>query len=230
MSINESKCHNITFNFSQKNYYPQNLTLNGKIINTENKIKLLGVNITNDLKWTENTKEICSKINRKLYILSKLKHHGLQSRELITVWISVIRPISEYTAPLWHSGLSDKATKKLEMLQKTVLAIILGTVYVNNRKHYKVDKKPHTYIETLQLVGLTTLQSRRETLTRKFAINTLASANHSSMLVKNDSKYMNTRNRLVFKEPFCNTDRYYNSAMPYMIRLLNKMYLNPEKT
>ena len=184
MSINESKCHNITFNFSQKNYYPQNLTLNGKIINTENKIKLLGVNITNDLKWTDNTKEICSKINRKLYILSKLKHHGLQSRELITVWISVIRPISEYTAPLWHSGLSDKATKKLEMLQKTVLAIILGTVYVNNRKHYKVDKKPHTYIETLQLVGLTTLQSRRETLTRKFAINTLASANHSSMFVK----------------------------------------------
>ena len=108
MSINESKCHNITFNFSQKNYFPQNLTLNGKTINTENKIKLLGVNITNDLKWTENTKEICSKVNRKLYILSKLKNHGLQSRELITVWVSVIRPICEYAAPLWHSGLNDK--------------------------------------------------------------------------------------------------------------------------
>ena len=102
MTINESKCHNITFNFSQKNAPPHNLTLNGNIIQSEIRIKLLGVIITNDLKWTKNTNEICSKINKKLYIISKLKRHGMRSRELITVWVSVLRPIAEYAAPLRH--------------------------------------------------------------------------------------------------------------------------------
>ena len=78
----------------------------------------MGAIITNDLKWTENTQEICSKVNRKLYIISKLKQYGLHIKELITVWVSVLRPISEYAAPLWHSGLTEKDTSKLEMLQK----------------------------------------------------------------------------------------------------------------
>ena len=143
--------------------------------------------------------------------------------------VSVLRPIAEYAAPLWHSGLTDKDTRKLEMLQKKVLAIILGTVYIDNRKHYRVNENICTYEETLQLFGLTTLKIRREILTKNFALNAVASTNHSSMFEKNNSDYMNTRNRLFFKEPFCNTDRYYNSAIPYMTRLLNEIYLNPEK-
>ena len=226
MTINEAKCHNITFNFSQKNISPQNLKLNEKIIDSETKIKLLGAIITNDLKWTENTKEICSKVNRKLYIISKLKQYGLQVKELITVWVSVLRPISEYAAPLWHSGLTEKDTSNLEMLQKKVLTIILGTVYIDNRKYYKVENKTYTYEKTLQLIGLTSLKCRREALTSKFAVNAVLSQNHSSMFAKNDTDCMITRNRLNYKEPKCKTNRYYNSAIPYMTRLLNNMCKN----
>ena len=184
MTINEAKCHNITFNFSQKNISPQNLKLNDKTINSETRIKLLGAIITNDLKWTENTKEICSKVNRKLYIISKLKKYGLQVKELITVWVSVLHPISEYAAPLWHSGLTEKDTSKLEMLQKKVLTIILGTLCIDNRKYYKVENKPYNYEETLQLMGLTSLQCRRELLTSKFALGAVISKNHCSMFQK----------------------------------------------
>ena len=54
MIINNSKCHAITFNFSKYNSCPKNLRLSDQLIQPVDKIKLLGVILTNDLKWTEN--------------------------------------------------------------------------------------------------------------------------------------------------------------------------------
>ena len=53
MIINELKCNIINFNFSGKNNVPTNLKLNEKLIKTVSSIKLLGVIITDDLKWEE---------------------------------------------------------------------------------------------------------------------------------------------------------------------------------
>ncbi|CAL4126742.1 unnamed protein product [Meganyctiphanes norvegica] len=73
MVINEAKCNVITFNFSSKNTAPQGLLLNGNIVNSADRIKLLGVIITEDLRWSQNTAHICKKVNMKYYILCKLK-------------------------------------------------------------------------------------------------------------------------------------------------------------
>ena len=229
MIINESKCHSITFNFCGEKFPPQNLTLNGNTINPADKIKLLGVHLTNDLKWTENTSNICSKVRKKLYLINKLKYFGLQKEELITAWTSILRPLVEYAAPLWHSGLTNCDNHKIEMLQKHVLAIILGTVYVDFRKHYKVGDDILSYNEALQVIGLNTLNDRREVLTRKFAFDLVESQKHSDLFEINQNNYMATRNRLHYKEPKYHTDRYFKSAIPYMTRLLNKEYLTLKK-
>ena len=87
MINNESKCLTKTFNFSKNNIPPQDLKLTGNIIEPiepENTIKILGVYITSSLRWRENTSNICSKVNRKLYIINKSKHFGLEKEELIT--------------------------------------------------------------------------------------------------------------------------------------------------
>ena len=65
MVLNEAKCSIITFNFSKKNIIPQNLQLNGNPLNPVSSIKLLGVTITADLRWKENTAQICKKVNKK---------------------------------------------------------------------------------------------------------------------------------------------------------------------
>ena len=118
MLINSSKCHAITFNNSQKNIEPQNLVLDGNLIQSCKKIKLLGVIISYDLKWSDNTESICSKVNRKMYILGKLKKFGLKTEELIVAWKTILRPLTEYAAPLWHSGLTDMDAKLIENMQK----------------------------------------------------------------------------------------------------------------
>ena len=75
-------------------------------------------------------------------------------------------------------------TERNEMLQKRVLAIILGTVYINNRRQYKIDDGEMSYDDMLQKIGLTTLKNRREVLTNRFALDTTRNEKHNDMFQK----------------------------------------------
>ena len=225
MTINESKCNVINFNFSKKKQIPQNLNLNGKMIQTVDKIKLLGVIITNDLTWTENTSYICSKVNKKLHVINKLKHFGLQSEELICAWKSILRPNTEYAVALWHSGLSSQDSNRIERLQKRVLAIIFGTVYIDFKRYYKINHHNLTYMEALHVTGLTTLRDRREVLTNNFALDMAKNENHNDLFPKYKHISTKTRNQCMINEILCKTNRYYKSAVPYMARVLNRVVL-----
>ena len=229
MIINESKCHAFTINFSKYNTGPQNLKLNDKVIESVDQIKLLGVFLTNDLKWSVNTLNICKKVNQRLYLVRKLKHFGLKKDELITAWRSILRPVTEYAVPLWHSGLTDAESHKIEMLQKKALGIILGCVYVDYKRYYSLDDKIVSYEHALQILSLTTLNERREVLTAKFAIDTARNEKHNDFFIKKKARNIATRNMFTIEEPFCYTDRYFNSAIPSMSRTLNGVFLSKKK-
>ena len=210
----------------KKNIVPQNLKLNGNEIPVVRKIKLLGVIITDDLRWEENTSLICPKVESKFYLISKLKSFGLQIDELLNIWKVMVRPITEYAAPLWHSGLSNTDINKIEDLQKTALGMILGTVYIEYKRYYKFRNKPVSYDIALQKYGLTTLLQRREVLTQKFALDTVKNPNHRNMFEFVQAKNMTTRYCHTIQEKFCKTDRYYNSAIPFMSRILNGVFIS----
>ena len=70
--------------FFKYNTCPHGLTLNGNLLKPYNIIILLGVIIAEDLTWKENTKNICKKVNKKFYIIWKLKQFGLKREELFT--------------------------------------------------------------------------------------------------------------------------------------------------
>ena len=112
----------------------------------------------------------------------------MQKEELITAWKSILCPITEYAAPLWHSELTEYVSARIEMIQKHVLATIFGTNYVENRKYYKVEDGLVSYDDALSLSGLTTLKHRREVLTDKFALDTFSSQKHNDLLFKNENQ------------------------------------------
>ena len=229
MIINEAKCNVITFNFSDGNIPPQTLTLNGNALKTVDKIKLLGVMITSDLKWGENTELICSKVNKKLFIISKLKQFGVQKEDLINIWKVMLRPITEYAAPLWHSGLNEADINRLENLQKKVLGMILGTIYIKHKRYYNIENKAKTYDEVLQKYELTTLKQRREVLTQNFALETIKNESHKNMFTFTQEKTIMTRSKRIVHEEKYNTDRYKYSAVPYMARVLNGVYITEKR-
>ena len=49
------------------------LNMNGQLIPSSEHVKLLGVNIDNSLKFETHVKEICKKVNQKLYAFGRLR-------------------------------------------------------------------------------------------------------------------------------------------------------------
>ena len=58
------------------------------------------------LKKRHKYKNIGAKDYLQHCILSKLKKSGLGTDELLVVWKNILRPLTEYAAPLWHPGLT----------------------------------------------------------------------------------------------------------------------------
>ena len=93
--------------------------------------KLLGVIISDNLKWHKNTKYICDKARQKLWILRRLLNFKLSHQELFDVYIKEVRSILELAVPVWHSGLTIKQSNQIESIQKIAFRMILQKEYTS---------------------------------------------------------------------------------------------------
>ena len=96
------------FNSGRKFDAMPKLTLPGigeKYLEVVESFKLLGVKITSDLKWKENTDYICQKGYTKLWVLRRLKALGATESELLDVYEKQVRSILELAVPVWQPAL-----------------------------------------------------------------------------------------------------------------------------
>ena len=115
----------------------------------------------------------------------------------------------EQSAVVWHSSLSAKNTRDLERVQKVAVRVILG-------------KNHTTYKEGLKNLNLEDLSKRRKGLCLKFAKNCLKNEKVRSIFPKNITNHkMKKRNTRKYQVNKANTKRYQQSAVPYMVNLLN---------
>ena len=216
MILNEKKTKAMVFNFTNDHQFIPRLTLNNKNIETVEKTKLLGVTITNDLKWNENTQDIVRRAFSRMELLRKVAAFHAPMTDLINIYVLYIRSILEQSCIVWHSMLSKENVEDLERVQKAALKIILGTKFIN-------------YENALQRTNLETLEKRRESLCLKFAKKCTQNEKTFNMFPINKNYHsMKLRNREKYVVKFANTDRLKNSAIPYMQRLLNNE-LNTKK-
>ena len=57
-------------------------------------------------------------------MLRQLKRSGISQSDLVTVYVSVVRPILEYACPTWHANLQNYLYDNIEMMQKRSLKYI----------------------------------------------------------------------------------------------------------
>jgi len=57
---------------------------------------------------------------------TQLKRAGLSSNQLLHYYVSVIRPVLEYSAPVWHYALTKEQTHQIEKIQKHAIHIIFN--------------------------------------------------------------------------------------------------------
>ena len=96
------------FNTSNKNDFSPELNMDGVVLEVVKEIKLLGVVITNDLKWQQNILNITNKAYKILWILKRLKQMGGSNTVLINVYTKEVRSVIEYASIVWNSSLTQK--------------------------------------------------------------------------------------------------------------------------
>ena len=168
---------------------------------------LVGIILSQDLKWSKNTRFICEKARSKLWILRRMQGLQLNEWQLFDVYTKEIRSVLEMAVPVWHSSLTKLQSNEIEKVQKMALKLILQHKYVS-------------YDLACQKFNTITLEERREKLCYKFASKNLKSDHSFFTKIVNN---VNTRNKssMAVKEIKCNYDRYRKSSIPYLASLLN---------
>ena len=82
--------------------------------------RLLGLLITDNLKWDLNTKDICKRAYARLSksMVTKLKYVGVQQDDLIDVYCMFVRSLLEYCFAVWHSTLTQEQSADIERVPR----------------------------------------------------------------------------------------------------------------
>ena len=158
--------------------------------------EVLGLNISNNLKWNIHVDEILRKVSTRLYFLRQLKRANVPIKELLLFYVTCLRPITEYACQVFHNGLQQYLVDDLERLQKRAL--------------YDPSL---TYREALTASKLPTLYDRRDGLTKRLFNEISSNPNHKlyNLLPGWNSCTVNLRNKRSFNVPKCKTNRFKNS-------------------
>ena len=171
LKIKEKKTNLMKFNFSRSHDFPPELEIKGFDNQLEiiKETKLLGVILTDDLKWSKNTEYICKRAYKQMWTLRRMKVLDVDPYIILDVYIKEIRSLLELAVPAWHSGLTVKQSGDIERVQKVALYIILSDTTTGNCEF--------SYDMALALLAIDPLQERRDTLCLSFANKTLKSRN-----------------------------------------------------
>ena len=105
MVINKEKTKVISFSKSRKWAFPPELQFtDGTPIECISDTRLVGVVVSQDLRWFKNTAYICQKARSKLWMLRRMLKFDLTIYEMFDVYTKEIRSLLEMAVPVWHSG------------------------------------------------------------------------------------------------------------------------------
>ena len=135
-----------------------------------------------------------------------LRSLGFTQPELVRLYKTVVRPVAEYCAVVFHSQLTDEQDTMLERLQNHALKLIYGPGISASRMRLLAD--------------IPTLRERRISLCDKFSAKAAVSARFCRWFPLRGGRRP-TRGALKYEETFARCDRLRNSPIHYMRRRLN---------
>ena len=115
MRINADKSKIMAFNMSYKYRFPPEVFISPThMLEEVTCTKILGVIVSNDLKWTQNTDYLTSKAKQRLWTLRKLSKMGFDKNFILDVYTKEVRSLLEYCVPVWNGALTTKEGLQFE--------------------------------------------------------------------------------------------------------------------
>ena len=178
-------------------------------IGCQKTIKALGLHFSNKPDMWAQVEAVKRKLRSRYWMLRNLKKSGFTNEELVTVYKTMVHPVADYGAVVYHSSLTDEQDEILDNLQNGALRCIFGPGQSGR--------------EMRKLAGLPTLRERREQMTDKFAKKCAADPLFAKCFpLKNTrTSVRNTKNNEIYLESKARCTRLQNSPFFYFRRRLN---------
>lgn len=207
---NKQKTFIMLFNQSRKHDFPPEFSMGGsEQLTVKSELKILGVQIQDDLKWGAQIKQMTTKASKKIWLLRRMKQVGIDEATIVQYWKSEGLVQLEQNAPLWNGGINVQQARALSRVHRRAVAAITG----GGREEYAAS---------CHRLGLEAdLHQRRLRLCRTFARRTAERSRHQDLFTKLDNPHLTRGGGKVWREPPCRTRRHLQSARPYLTRLLN---------
>ena len=211
MKLNLEKCKEMLIDLRRNKTVIPPVNIDNHSIERVRTYKLLGLWIDDDMKWKTNTEKIVKKAAKRLFFLKVLKSYGASSNELKKFYITVIRPVLEYGAQVWHGGITKEQCRDIERIQKRALRII-----------YKNDD----YDVNLYIAEIERLEIRRDRMCIDL-IKDMMNVDHKlhKLLPKRIGEIRKRETRLnsqMYYNFKANTERFRNSPITYAILKYNE--------
>ena len=133
------------------------MRVNGEDLISGEKLKILGFTLGRRPTMRPHYESILTKYAARTHVIRHLKKVDLANQTLANIFCSMVRPIIEYAAQIYHHMLSDELSQEIEKMQRDVFKTIYGF--------------ETSYADALALSGLITLEKRREQLALNFALS-----------------------------------------------------------
>jgi hypothetical protein len=205
LQLNAEKCKELIIDFKHSKHGFEPLTVNGNLLSVVKHVKILGLNLSNDLQWNVHIGEIIRKANKRMYFLILLKRSGVPTADIRNFFCTCIRPLLEYCSQVFHHSLPKYLCDDLENVQKRALAIISPN---------------QSYEHNLQKFNLATLKDRRMKLCDKLFSSIKSSESHKlhNLLPPLQEENYDIRKKRVFNIPMIRTERFKRTFIPSMCK------------
>ncbi|KAI4890819.1 hypothetical protein NFI96_006997 [Prochilodus magdalenae] len=162
--INVKKTKEMIVDFRRGRHAHLPLHVGGSAVEVVSSYRYLGVHLSNNLTWSNNTSSLVRKAHQRLYFLRRLRRAGLGSSVLTSFYRCVVESVLCSSINVWHRSCSAADRKALQRVVKAAQRpVTLSEVYRPNGQWKKsqglhmdapswVQFLHHSYLNSVDLL------------------------------------------------------------------------------
>ncbi|XP_033978014.1 vomeronasal type-2 receptor 1-like, partial [Trematomus bernacchii] len=124
LALNPTKTKDIIVDFRRNTTDLAPLYIYGECVERVHTFKFLGVLITNNLSWKDNTTAVIKKAQQRLHFLRVLRKNNLATKLLVTFYRSTIESLLTYCITVWYASCTEADRMRLQRVVKAAQRII----------------------------------------------------------------------------------------------------------
>ena len=108
------------FNTSRNYTFPPEVQLphSNSYLDVVDHTRLLGIQISADLKWSKQTKHLQDRANSKLWMLRRMKVLNIDPDVIVDFYFKEIRGVCKMACQVFHSGLTKNQSRASEKFRR----------------------------------------------------------------------------------------------------------------